>query len=175
MWGKNVIEKELVRRGGGAMSSPDDKQLASFAKEVRAVITWQPSHLDLSVYPSSEVSVERDRLFVRFRRFATSFREALSAEGHWVEASCPATGGCLFGERGGCTWNELEGLTQLLRYSHIPAGCCGIVLHPEWGKKAYPVTLFTNAPVVRCNPQHTACDICTQKMFVSGCNNENYG
>ena len=25
-------------------------------------------------------------------------------------------------------------------------GCAGIVLHPQWGKGAYPVTLFTDAP-----------------------------
>lgn len=36
-----------------------------------AICSWLPSHLDLSVFPSEEVSVERDRLLVRFRRFAT--------------------------------------------------------------------------------------------------------
>ena len=47
-----------------------------------------------------------------------------------------------------CGRNELEGLTQLLRYGHIPAGCCGITLHPHWRKNAYPVTMFTDCPVV---------------------------
>eukprot|EP01043_Picozoa_sp_COSAG02_P041411 COSAG02_NODE_3429_length_6760_cov_3.222339_6_plen_242_part_00 len=95
-----------------------------------AIPTWQPSELDLTVFPSDEVSAERDRLFVRLRRFATALHAELSGLGHWFDGSCPATGCCLFGERGGCTWNELDGLTQLLHYNHLPAGCCGIVLHP---------------------------------------------
>ena len=82
------------------------------------------------MFPSDEVSAERDRLFVRLRRFATALHSELTEKGHWFDGSCPATGCCLFGERGGCTWNELDGLTQLLRYNHLPAGCCGIVLHP---------------------------------------------
>ena len=61
----------------------------------------------------------------RLRRFATALQAELAPLGHWFDGSCPATGYCLFGERGGCTWNELEGLTQLLRYNHLPAGCCG--------------------------------------------------
>ena len=44
-------------------------------------------------------------------------------------------------------YNELEGLTTLLRYDSIPIGCCGIVLHPQWHRRAYPVTLFTLAPL----------------------------
>ena len=39
-----------------------------------------------------------------------------------------------------------QGLTQLLRYDAVPVGCCGIVLHPKWQRKAYPVTFFTVAP-----------------------------
>jgi len=35
---------------------------------------------------------------------------------------------------------------MMLGYDSIPIGCCGIVLHPEWGKAAYPVTIFTLAP-----------------------------
>ena len=51
-----------------------------------------------------QVAVERDRLFVRFRKFATEVKTGLDTLGYWFEVSCPATGGCLFGERGGCTW-----------------------------------------------------------------------
>jgi len=44
-------------------------------------------------------------------------------------------------------YNELEGLTSLLKYSAVPIGCCGIVLHPEWQRCAYPITFFTTAPL----------------------------
>ena len=51
-----------------------------------------------------------------------------------------------YGTPTSCIYNELEGLTSLLKYSSVPIGCCGIVLHPEWQRCAYPVTLFTTAP-----------------------------
>ena len=62
---------------------------------------------------------------------------------------------CVYGKQGNAKYgtstsviyNELEGLTNLLKYSAIPIGCCGIVLHPQWGRGAYPVTLFTTAPL----------------------------
>jgi hypothetical protein len=56
--------------------------------------------------------------------------------------------GCAkYGTATSVIYNELEGLTSLLKYSSIPIGCCGIVLHPEWQRCAYPVTLFTTAPL----------------------------
>jgi hypothetical protein len=122
-WGKNTIGDHAAAASG--------KTFADVVANCIAIPTWQPSHLDLSVYPSAEVSKERDRLFVRLKEFSAIVHAALTAEGYWFDVSCPATGYCLHGERGGCTWNELEGLTQLLRYGHIPAGCCGIVLHPR--------------------------------------------
>ena len=48
---------------------------------------------------------------MRLRQFATALHTELTSLGHWFDGSCPATGCCLFGERGGCTWNELDGLT----------------------------------------------------------------
>lgn len=27
------------------------------------------------------------------------------------------------------------------------AGCCKVLLHPQWGSAVYPATLFTTAPV----------------------------
>lgn len=56
-------------------------------------------------------------------------------------------GNAKYGTSTSVIYNELEGLTNLLKYSAIPIGCCGIVLHPQWGRGAYPVTLFTTAPL----------------------------
>ena len=52
----------------------------------------------------------------------------------------------MFGDRSAHVYNELTGLTMMLNYDSIPIGCCGIVLHPTWGRAAYPCTLFTLAP-----------------------------
>ena len=66
---------------------------------------------------------------------------------YWSDVSCPMEGHSRYGTPTSCIYNELEGLTQLLRYQALPIGCCGIVLHPEWQRRAYPVTFFTLAPL----------------------------
>ena len=66
-----------------------------------------------------------------------------------------------------CFGSQLEGLTSLLKYSSIPLGCCGIVLHPEWQRCAYPVTFFTTAPlgllqaaIAATDAEHVCPDFC---------------
>jgi hypothetical protein len=86
------------------------------------------------------------------RAIFQAFHAGLSSRGHWADVSCPATGGCLFGERGGCTWNELEGLTQLLRYAHLPAGCCG---EPPPSLAALPVISVAAMYIQLCICSHT--------------------
>ena len=44
----------------------------------------------------------------------------------------------------GYTYNELEGLTKLLKYNNDKIGCCGMVYHPEFKDRSYPITVFTN-------------------------------
>jgi hypothetical protein len=56
--------------------------------------------------------------------------------------------GCArYGVRTPAIYNELNGLVTLLHYDSLPIGCCGIVLHPKWHRRAYPVTFFTTAPL----------------------------
>ena len=66
--------------------------------------------------------------------------------GFWSDVSCPMEGHSRYGTPTSVIYNELEGLTSLLRYDSVPIGCCGIVLHPKWQRRAYPVTFFTTAP-----------------------------
>lgn len=120
----------------------------SFLREhLIAVPTWQPSEGDLSEI-SYEVNRERKTLLKRFDEFAHAVRPRLCDGGvtYWSDVSCPMEGHSRYGTPTSVIYNELEGLTSLLRYDSIPIGCCGIVLHPRWQRKAYPVTFFTLAP-----------------------------
>ena len=108
-----------------------------------AVPTWQPSKRDLSEI-SFDVNEERRGLLSNFDEWADGVRPRLGS--YWSDVSCPMEGHSRYGTPTSCIYNELEGLTSLLRYDSIPIGCCGIVLHPRWQRKAYPVTFFTFAP-----------------------------
>ena len=126
-------------RGAAAGVSKDD-----YLRDcLLAVPTWQPSKNDLSEI-SYPVNQERKTLLNNFDAWAQAVRPRL---GCWSDCSCPMEGNARYGKATSTIYNELEGLTQLLRYDAIPIGCCGIVLHPQWQRRAYPVTFFTTAPL----------------------------
>lgn len=117
----------------------------AFLRERLLVVPcWQPATQDLSVV-SDAVSDERKLLCKSFVRFFSALRAELAGE--WLDASDPRSGQAMFGAATSATYNELEGLTQCLKYPFEPMGCCGIVIHPHWGFNAYPVTLFTTVPI----------------------------
>jgi hypothetical protein len=43
-------------------------------------------------------------------------------------------------------FSEVDGAQQLLGYSVMNAGCCKVLLHPQWGSAVYPASIFTKAP-----------------------------
>jgi hypothetical protein len=43
-------------------------------------------------------------------------------------------------------YGEVDALVTLRRYSTMNAGCCKVVLHPQWGSAVYPASLMTKAP-----------------------------
>ncbi|KAG0039803.1 hypothetical protein BGZ82_006656 [Podila clonocystis] len=52
-----------------------------------------------------------------------------------------------YSERGRDVYPDVEGCHMLLKYDFQAAGCCKILLHPNWGSKIYPATFFTTAPL----------------------------
>lgn len=127
-------------RGAAAGLSLDE----FLARYLLAVPTWQPAQQDLSEI-SNIVNEERRALLANFDAWAEAVRPRLQPQ--WSDVSCPMEGNARYGTPTSSIYNELEGLTSLLRYDSMPIGCCGIVLHPHWQRRAYPVTLFTTAPV----------------------------
>lgn len=117
----------------------------AFLRERLLVVPlWQPATQNLAIIREA-VSVERRQLCHNFVAFAEVLRSHLP--GQWLDASDPRSGQAMFGTPTTATYNELDGLTQCLKYAFEPHGCCGIVLHPQWGYAAYPVSLFTTAPL----------------------------
>lgn len=127
----------------------DKKERKNFLVEnLLGVPTWQPAprwenllkgdwasyELDLSLYPNQEVNQVRKQLYNKLVSWAGAMRDALKRRGFWSNTACPITGSCMFGDRSAHVYNELTGLTMMLNYDSIPIGCCGIVLHPTWGR-----------------------------------------
>ena len=79
--------------------------------------TWQPSKHDLSEM-SFVVNEERRGLLLNFHAWVKGVRARLGD--WWSDASDPLEGTALFGARTSCIYNELEGLTSLLRYACEP-------------------------------------------------------
>ncbi|CAG8802947.1 21314_t:CDS:2, partial [Cetraspora pellucida] len=65
--------------------------------------------------------------------------------GYWSDLTDPASGYPIFSDPGPSTYPDIQGAEQLLKYDIYNAGCCHILLHPKWGSKVYPGTLFTTA------------------------------
>lgn len=53
----------------------------------------------------------------------------------------------MLGERGAGFYSDVQGSLALLKYKTTMAGCCGMIVHPTWGTKSYPATLFVKAPL----------------------------
>ena len=105
--------------------------------------TWQKSSLSL-LEINDNVSIEMDRLFLNFKNWLLPIKKIINENNKWLDASCPFTGKALFGTPSGFIYNELDGLTKLLKYDNDKIGCCGMVYHPEFKDRSYPITVFTN-------------------------------
>ena len=43
-------------------------------------------------------------------------------------------------------FSEVQCAELLLGYQVMNAGCCKIILHPQWNSAVYPATIFTTTP-----------------------------
>jgi len=112
---------------------------------VYAVPTLQRSRYDLVSY-GGEIEVEKDRLLVEFLSFGAFVCDALVVAGHWADYIDPCSGLPMLAPSSGKTFNEVDSMQSLLQYRVMNAGCCKVLLHPDWGSAVYPASLFTNAP-----------------------------
>lgn len=93
------------------------------------------------------VEAEKDALLERFFAFARRVCAVLSEEyGAWADYIDPCSGLPMVHRNSCGVYGEVDALVTLRRYSTMNAGCCKVVLHPQWGSAVYPASLMTKAP-----------------------------
>ena len=115
-------------------------------ENILIIPTWQQSSISL-LDIDHDVTIEMDRLFINFKNWILPIKKKINEAHKWIDVSCPFTGKALFGNPTNFTYNELEGLTKLLNYNNDKIGCCGMVYHPRFKDRSYPITIFTNMEI----------------------------
>ncbi|CAG8463405.1 9171_t:CDS:2 [Acaulospora morrowiae] len=95
----------------------------------------------------SEIDKERDKKLIDFVEWGKLICQKLRDRGYWADLTDPCSGYPIFSNRGPSIYPDVQGAEHLLKYSIQNVGCCHILLHPRWGGKVYPGTLFTIAGV----------------------------
>ncbi|RHZ80331.1 hypothetical protein Glove_137g126 [Diversispora epigaea] len=93
----------------------------------------------------SEIDKEKDLKLNDFVEWGKLICQKLKDREYWADLTDPASGYPIFSNRGPSMYPDVNGAEQLLKYSIQNVGCCNILLHPKWGSKVYPGTLFSNA------------------------------
>ncbi len=84
-------------------------------------------------------------ILIQFLYLVQLVREQAQMQDVWVDGTDPSSGFPLYSPRGTSIYPDVDGSVQMLKYSSEQAGCCRIVIHPKWGTRNYPCTLFTTA------------------------------
>jgi ABC-type nitrate/sulfonate/bicarbonate transport system ATPase subunit len=86
-------------------------------------------------------------LLQRYLAWESSVRANLQAHGFWCDSVDPQTALAMFSTQG-AKYSEAIGAQIFLNYPVQNEGGCGVIFHPIYGAKTYPVTFFTTAPYV---------------------------
>jgi Methylmalonic aciduria and homocystinuria type D protein len=105
----------------------------------------QRASVPLDVFGDAQ-AVEKDRLQLVFLGWARAVVTRLAENGHWADATEPATGAAFIGPPA-ALYSDVPPIARLLRYPTHDAGGCTILLHPLWKSAVYPATFFTTAPI----------------------------
>ena len=137
-----LLKRELNLMLTAAMAN---KQGPRDINKVLVITTCQESKVELLEW-GAEPDREKDRLLNSFVNFSNQFREEMLRLGYWADYVDPASG-LLTHSTGQIVWPEVQSLERLRGYRTSKAGPCHILIHPVWGSKMYPATLFTDAPL----------------------------
>ena len=108
--------------------------------------TFQKSHYDL-VAVTPQTSWERNLCAQTFAGFCDRFRTQCLSEGLWADWTDPADGFPVHSARGNCIYPDVDGSVSLLKYGTVQVGCCRVLVHPNYGTRNYPATLFVKGPL----------------------------
>ena len=110
------------------------------------VPTCQRAREDL-VKVGEKVEEEKDRLLRVFTDWSLALCKTLEEEkGYWSDYIDPCSGLSMVHRDSQSIYDEVAALSVLRGYKCSNAGCCKVVLHPQWGSFIYPATFFTLAP-----------------------------
>ncbi|QDZ24838.1 methylmalonic aciduria/homocystinuria type D-like protein [Chloropicon primus] len=115
------------------------------AKDLKVVATCQRAREDL-VTVGEQVEREKDRLLLVFTSWAKALCASLDKDGHWCDYIDPCSGLLMVHKESQAVYDEVAALSVLRGYKCSNAGCCKVVLHPNWGSFIYPATFLTTAP-----------------------------
>ncbi|KAL1925755.1 uncharacterized protein VTP21DRAFT_638 [Calcarisporiella thermophila] len=115
-------------------------------EQLLIVPTFQRTRYDLVEW-GEPVAKEKDEKLENFVAWGSAVVEYMRAQGFWADITDPCSGFPMFTEHGPSPYPDVSGIEQLLRYDTLNTGCCKVVLHPRWGSRMYPATLFTTAPL----------------------------
>eukprot|EP00471_Norrisiella_sphaerica_P012722 CAMPEP_0184498576 /NCGR_PEP_ID=MMETSP0113_2-20130426/39346_1 /TAXON_ID=91329 /ORGANISM="Norrisiella sphaerica, Strain BC52" /LENGTH=206 /DNA_ID=CAMNT_0026886161 /DNA_START=95 /DNA_END=715 /DNA_ORIENTATION=- len=114
--------------------------------EIVCIPTFQHCSCDMLEF-TDEAEKEKDKLLKSFYAWCQAVCAELISQGFWADYIDPCSGYPVLGSSGSSTYNEVEGMQLLLRYRHQQVGMCKVILHPRWGQRIYPASMFTSAPV----------------------------
>jgi len=115
-------------------------------KSLLVIPTIQKCHNDMVSW-GAVVDKERDAKLEIFVSWGKAVAGKLREMGFWADVMDPASGFPIFSDRGNAMYPDVQGTQALLRYDVQNTGCCNVLLHPLWGSKIYPSTMFTTAGV----------------------------
>ncbi len=117
--------------------------------DVVAVPTFQRALFDLNpdsgAAPAATVQAEMNKLLANFVALESEVHGELTRLGYFCDSIDPLTG-CAMRSRSGERYSEAAGSRELLGYELAETSCCHLVIHPQFGSRCYPVTIFSNAP-----------------------------
>lgn len=126
-------------------SISDNTSPQSLNHNLLVIPTFQRCQWDL-VGTGPHIEQEKDEKLHSFYIWAGTVCHQLRRQGYWADITDPASGYPVFSERGASVYPDVCGAQRLLRYDVMNTGCCRVLLHPRWGSRVYPATLFAIAP-----------------------------
>mmetsp|Transcript_20 Transcript_20/g.38 ORF Transcript_20/g.38 Transcript_20/m.38 type:complete len:264 (+) Transcript_20:3-794(+) len=108
--------------------------------------TFQHTNSDMLEFTES-AEKEKDLKLKGFYAWCQAVCQRLRKKGFWADYIDPCSGYPVLGDSGSSTYNEVEGMQLLLRYRHSQVGMCKVILHPRWGQRIYPASMFSMAPL----------------------------
>jgi len=121
-------------------------QLPKDEKSLLCVPTFQKADADMVDY-TKQAESEKNRLLQSFVQWGKCVCEYVLKRNQWADCIDPCSGLPLLTTQGSSCYSEVDGMQTLLKYKLQQVGDCSVIVHPRWGTRVYPASLFSTAPL----------------------------